>query len=89
MKKPINIGIIGDIATSHSSLAELINHSPNVVIIENIDDIPRGIKIVFPIKNFENPPIEIIERYAFDEFSRKKKPKNQEWQKRIKNLMKL
>ena len=47
-----------------------------------------GIILKDKINNTKTYILELAQRYPINEFSRKKKPKNQEWQNRIKNLMK-
>ena len=74
----IGAGNIGNIS------AQLTSQIPDIIIVNDIKDIPK--EAVYPIKNFDRPIIEISERYTFDEFSRKKKPKNDNWQMRMKQL---
>lgn len=77
----VGSGIIGNVAREF-----LCREHPEITIVESVEDIPK--ETVFPVKNFEIEPLIISERYAFDsDFRKKKKPKNAEWQNRMKQLM--
>lgn len=71
----IGAGLIGRVSRELSC---------QVIIIDDLKDIPQKIK--FPIKPPEIEPLVIQESYVDFEFKRKKKPKNQDWQNRIKSL---
>lgn len=75
----VGAGMIGNVAR------EISCQNPDIVIVENIEDISK--ENIFPVKNFEIEPLVFTQPYAFDsEYRRKKKPKNQDWQMRIKQL---
>lgn len=78
----IKIGVIGHIDPKIHSC--IMNEIPRgIIIVEK--DTPK--ETVFPVKNFEIEPISISERYAFDsDFRKNKKPKNEDWQNRMKQL---
>lgn len=76
----IGSGMIGNVAAREI----LCREHPEIIIVESVEDIPKE---TFPVKNFDIEPLIISERYAFDsDFRKNKKSKNQDWQRRIKDL---
>lgn len=71
----IGSGMIGRIPTDLSC---------QVIVIDDLKDVSNELKV--PIRPLEIEPLLISESYVDFEFKRKKKPKNKDWQNRIKSL---
>ena len=81
----VGAGMIGNVAREY-----LCREHPEITIVESVEDIPRGLTISEIIKE-QHQSIEKevfkIDKYIEPFFDRrKKKPKNQEWQNRMKQL---
>ena len=75
----VGAGIIGNVAREY-----LCREHQEITIVENVEDIPK--ETVFPVKPLEIEPLLIKDSYLDFEYKKKKKPKNQEWQNRMKQL---
>lgn len=75
----IGTGVIGNVAREF-----LCREHPETIIVESVKDIPK--ETVFPVKPFEIEPLLIKDSYLDFEYKKKKKPKNKDWQNRMKQL---
>ena len=80
-----NYAIVGSGIAGNVAREFLCKEHPEIIVVGNVEDIPK--RTVFPVKPLEIEPLIISESYLDFEYKKKKKPKNAEWQNRIKQLM--
>lgn len=80
-----NYAIVGSGIAGNVAREFLCREHPEIIVVESVENIPK--ETVFPIKSLEIEPLIVSQSYLDFEYKKKKKPKNQDWQNRIKQLM--
>lgn len=79
-----NYAIVGSEIAGNVAREFLCREHPKIIVVGSVEDIPK--ETVFPVKPLEIEPLVVSESYLDFEYKKKKKPKNQDWQNRMKQL---